>query len=298
MKYILLFSIALTILAGCENMEEEISWDTKNIPAKAVVEGSITSDTCYQRIRLTQTADYFLNGPTPRITGADVIVSDGSHTFIFKESDTVPGDYYSTEMFAGIPGNTYSLNVNLKEPIDGISTLTANDQMIQGFIIDSAKVYVYENPFVAFSDEEDKDSTIIVFYMNGNQPKNIVNYYLIQMYRNGVPYFEKLGDMEMMNDEYSEDPEETELVFYYIGDLLVKDTISIELTSVSKEYYEYVRKFKDLLIPPDPLGFSGPPADAVGNINGGKQIGFFYTGQKSRSTAIAQEPENIKETVN
>lgn len=286
------------MLAGCNDMEEEITWDTKNIPAKAVVEGNITSDTCYQRIRLSQTADYFLNVKTPRIAGAQVTITDGSHSFIFKESDTVPGDYYSTEMFAGIPGNTYSLNVSLKEPIDGTSTLTANDQMIQGFSIDSMKVYVFESPFAAFSEEEEKDSTIVLFYMNGSQPKNVVNYYLVQIYRNGVPFFENIADMEMINDEYSEDPEETELLYFYIGNVVVKDTMSIELTSISKEYYEYVRTFKDLITPPDPLGFSGPPADAVGNINSGKQLGFFYTGQKSRFTAIARKPENMGEAVN
>jgi hypothetical protein len=300
MKYIVFITLTIIILTGCSNMEEEITWNTKNVPAKAVVEGSIISDTCYQRIRLTQSADYFLNDKTPRISDAQVTVTDGSHIYIFEESDSVPGDYYSTERFAGIPGITYNLNVNLQEPLDGTSTLSANDQMIQGFSIDSLKVYVFKNPYAAFrqEDDEDVDTTIVVFYMIGKQPKDVVNYYLVQIYRNGVPAFDNIGDMELINDEYSEDPEETELFFFYEKNVAVNDTMSIELTSVSKEFYEYVSTLKNLATPPDAMGFSGPPADVVGNINSGSQKGFFYTGQKSRFTAIAREPENIRETVN
>lgn len=295
MKYIFYISFILFLLSSCNDMEEEITWETKNIPAKAVVEGSIINDTCYQIIRLSQTGDYFLNEKTPRITGAGVTVTDGVNTYIFEEADSVPGDYYSVEKFAGIPGRTYTLNVNLSEPIEGVSTLTAYDAMIQGFIIDSMKAYVFEN---SFSDEPEDDSTIVLFYLNGNQPPNITNYYLVQMYRNGIPTFKSIIDMELYNDEYSDDPESTELVFYFMENVVIDDEMSIEITSITKEYYEYVRTLKEVVTPPDVLGFSGPPADAIGNINNGDHLGFFFAGQKSRCTVLATEPEDIKDKIN
>jgi hypothetical protein len=298
MKYIFLIGLTLALLTSCSDMEEEITWNTKNIPAKAVVEGYLTTDTCYQKIRLTQTADYFLNEPTPRISGAQVSVTDGSKTYLFEEADTAPGDYYSTVQFAGIPGAAYTLNVELANPIDGTASLSASDKMIQGFNIDSMKVYIYKNPYAAYNTgDEEVDSTITVFYMNGSQPKDIVNYYTVQIYKSGVPIYKDISEIELMSDEYSEDPEETELFYFYMGNFTVNDTMTIELTSITKEYYEYIRTIQELSTPPDVLGFSGPPADAVGNVNGGSQLGFFSTGQKTRFTAVARRPENIKEAI-
>jgi hypothetical protein len=279
-------------------MTQEITWETKNIPDKAVVEGQIVTDNCHQKIKLSTTADYFHNEKTPRISNAQVSVSDGTTTYYFEESDTAAGVYYSIDMFAGIPGNTYTLNIELPEPLDGTSSLTASDYMIQGFNIDSMKVYIFDNPYAAFTEEEDEDSTITVFYMQGSQPKNVVNYYLVQIFQDGKPIFDDVTELGRMSDEYSDDPEDTELFFYYMGKFTIGDTLSIEMTSVSKEFYEYVRTLGELTTPPDVFGFSGPPADAVGNINRGSQLGYFSTGQKARYTAIAQKAEDIRETVN
>jgi hypothetical protein len=298
MKVILYITIALIFFTSCQDMTQEINWNTKNIPSKAVVEGQIVTEYRFQKIILSKTADYFLDEQTPRISGALVTVSDGTTTYYFDEADTAKGVYYSTEMFAGIAGRTYTLNVTLPESLNGTSTINAKDEIIQGFSIDSMNVYIFKNPFAAFTEEADQDTTITVFYMKGNQPKDIINYYLIQVYKSGVPVYKNITEMGMLSDEYSEDPQETELFYYYMGKFTVGDTLSIEVISISKQYYEYIRTLGELNTPPDPLGFSGPPADAIGNINDGKQLGYFSAGQITRFTAIAQKAENIKEAVN
>lgn len=299
MKYILLIGLTVVLLNSCTEMEEEITWETKNIPAKTVVEGSIVTDYSYQKIRLSETGDYFMDKQTPRISGAQVSVTDGSNTYLFEEADTAPGNYYSTEMFAGISGNTYILNVELPKTIDNTASITAKEEMIQGFSIDSMNVYIFKNPYAEYAeDDEEKDSTITVFYMMGNQPKDVTNYYMVQIYKSGVPLFEDISEIELMSDEYSEDANDNELFFYYMGNIKIGDTMAIELTSITKDYYEYIRTLQELTTPPDVFGFSGPPADAVGNVNEGKQLGYFFTGQKSRYTAIATKPDDIKATIN
>jgi len=269
-------------------MDEKISWNTKNIPAKVVVEGGIVTDYCYQMIKLTESGDYFLNATTKRISNASVIISDGTNEFPFTESATIVGSYYSNEKFAGEPGKTYTLHIDLQEPIDNISTLTANDQLVQGFKVDSMFALLFKNPLYGLNDNTDSTAIILVLY--GNQLLKNDNYYLIQLYRNGQAIYKNIDELTLFKNENTANPDFSGMVIFIQEDVVLHDKIAIDLMAISKEYYEYIREIKEIVAPPDPLGFSGPPADAIGNVNNGSRMGFFYTEQISRATTILREP--------
>ena len=114
----LLFMLFTLFFSCTETIEVEV--DSSFI--RLVVEASVTTDTMVHAVRLSTTSDYFNNKPSPAVTGALVSISDGQSTWIFVESSTEAGHYYSSPDFYAVPGNTYSLEIsNVDIDMDGIS---------------------------------------------------------------------------------------------------------------------------------------------------------------------------------
>ncbi len=283
MRNIYIIAVLLSILTiSCGDMSEEITWDVDEIPPRLVVEGSVTSELKHQQIRLTRSDNYFSNTESAAVSGANVNVSDGTTTYDFAENPAGSGNYESITAFAGIPGNTYTLNIELPSPLNNEINFSAISELKEGFRFDSLVVEIFENPF-SFDDE---DTVMTVFIMFGQEPEATHDYYLVNLYRNNELVTDTIDKAFVLDDEiYGINGEQ--IIPLYIGEeYLPGDTAGIELLSVSRQYADFLTGVNSISRGTDPLGFSGPPANAIGNIEGGDAFGFFIASDVIRSDRI------------
>src|SRR3989304_3816069 len=145
MKYIFFLVLLIPALISISS-DNEITWETEEMPVMLVVEGSFTNEFKKHQLKLSLSADYFYNKPTPKVSGAEVTISDGTNVLELIENPVGSGVYETADSVAGEPGRTYTLDINLNEPVNNTMHYYANGNLIQGIDIDSMVAYIYENP--------------------------------------------------------------------------------------------------------------------------------------------------------
>lgn len=290
-KYIhtVLFLFVVPFMISCEEIEQPIDWKTENIPQKVVVEGSVVGDTIQQKVMLSLSGDYFANQPSTKISKATVWVDDGEDSCNFIESDTIPGTYFSEIAFTGRQNTTYTLHVDLPEPVSNTTQITAVSAMPPKLSIDTMIAVLYENPFMI----NEEDSLFLIVVLKETTLPDITYYLMVKLYRNGEPVFETISDTYLIDDEHAvKDEDRVTYLAFEEEDFVEGDTVGIEIYSITESFYRFVEGVHYISEPPDPFGFSGVRADAIGNINNGKELGFFYTAFISRSSAVVEREKD------
>jgi hypothetical protein len=257
---LLIYSILfITIFSSCE---EVIEVDLDEGQTLLVVDGWLTDLSSIQTIKLTTTAPYFNNAPTPRLKGATVLVKDNEgNEFPFAE---VEDGVYRTDALMPKVGNTYYLSVLVNgdeftsegtiTPIPPIDSLTYNERT--------------EN----IETDEDKDK--IEVYHNGPEFPTTGDYFRVKVYKNGK-FLNEPDDLIFATDEFVNGN--------YIGELLLNDNfkvdedIRVEILSISKDAFHF---FDEMSRQINNGGmFANPPANIRTNIVSSnpnkKAIGFF-----------------------
>lgn len=289
MKYLLYILIPFIIVSiySCGEPTTEINWEADDPFITLSVEGFISTDSINHSITLRSTHAYFNGLEPPLVSDANVEVTTTNSVYTFSESDTLPGVYRSDIVFKGIVGETYNLNIELENSLDGKSTFTASAILKKGFDISYMEAVEYE---VASFDDEDSTAIIIAYIAEDPSPE--VNYYFYRLYVEDSLMTDSLRKIILYNDEYLED-ENTHYLFLS-HDIPVGKLLTLEVYSVSKEYYYFLDGIKKISYPMDPLGFSAPHADVKGNINNGAAYGYFWCTDVSRFTVPVQ-PEQLTE---
>jgi hypothetical protein len=291
---ILILVLSLFFLTGCEDMVKEIDWETKNIPSKLIVEGGITNKLGLHPIKLSLSADYFNSKAEPMVSGAVVVVSTDSEEIQYIESTSNLGVYEAVEPFIGQIETNYSLKVSLDKTVDGFNNYEAKSRLIEGMRVDSMHVFLYPSfGAVDVGDEEEdddlatQDSMIVVALLYGQEPAHIDNYYLAIVYKNGVAIEENIQDNNHFSDNDYEMNGSTYFFMMIEKSFEEGDTLGIELISITKEYDYFLTGLKGIAEPQDPFGFSGPPANTVGNISNGG-LGFFNCANVAFAQAVVE----------
>jgi hypothetical protein len=297
---ILILVLSLFFLTGCEDMVKEIDWETKNIPSKLIVEGGITNKLGLHPIKLSLSADYFNSKAEPMVSGAVVVVSTDSDEIQYIESTSNLGVYEAVEPFIGQIETNYSLKVSLDKTVDGFNNYEAKSRLIEGMRVDSMHVFLYPSfGAVDVGDEEEdddlatQDSMIVVALLYGQEPAHIDNYYLAIVYKNGVAIEENIQDNNHFNDNDYEMNGSTYFFMMIEKSFEEGDTLGIELISITKEYDYFLTGLKGIAEPQDPFGFSGPPANTIGNISNGG-LGFFNCLNIAFAKAVVELPNDEK----
>jgi hypothetical protein len=278
-------------LFACGEMEEPIDWETENIPSKLIVEGNLTNEPGTHTVTLKTTADYFSNQALPVVTGAQVSVTGNGQIYSYVEDINEPGTYYASEIYAGVQGMEYQLNIQLAQPVEGTSNYSAPAKLIETMHLDSAIAEMYVNPYYVEEDtaEFDIDSTITILILYGTEPVSINNYYLLKLYRNGEQLNDSVTTYGIFND-FDEGLNGSNYIPISVSyDFRAGDTITTELYSISRHYFNFIKGCQQISQPADPFGFQGPPANAVGNINNGQGLGYFAGACVSRTNAIVKD---------
>ncbi|CCH52988.1 hypothetical protein BN8_02038 [Fibrisoma limi BUZ 3] len=171
-------------LAGCEDI---ISVEVPDGATYLVVDGWISDQPGPCTVRLSTTAPYFSNQATPRVQGAEVMITDNDGTRdVLKETE--PGLYQSATVRGRI-GGTYTLSVTVAG-----QTYTAQTQINRVPTIDSLGVVYRE-------ETDDHDAGYYLTYFGRELPGR-GDQYRIKVFRNDTLLNNPELDLFFFNDDF------------------------------------------------------------------------------------------------
>ncbi len=277
--YSLLVSILITLV--CCEPQEEISWKVDEIPDRLVVEGSITNELKLHTVTLKKSGNYFSNTAAEVVSNAVVTITDGSNIFYFEENPAGSGIYKTTEEVKGDTGRLYTLNINIDEPLNNETHFSARSFLNSNIRADSMISIIYESPFIF----NNADTVILVNNIFGYEPEPAGDYYTVSLYRNGTLLNDTIDEYITIYDRNSGINGADFFPFAFLENFAIGDTVEMEFRSISKAYYDFIDGVKRISSGTDPFGFTGPPANPVGNIEGGNALGFFNASAVTRVRA-------------
>ena len=258
------------ILVCCEP-EEEISWNVDEIPERLVVEGSITNELKIHTVTLKKSGNYFSNTAAEVVSNASVSITDGSNVFLLEENPEGSGIYKTTQEVKGDTGRLYTLNIDIETPLNNETHFSANSFLNRTVRADSMISILYDSPFLFDID----DTVILVINVFGYEPEPAGDYYIVSLYKNGTLLNDTIDEYITIYDRDGGINGKSIFPFAFMEDFVAGDTVDMEFRSINQAYYDFINGVKRISRGTDPFGFSGPPANAVGNIEGGDALGFF-----------------------
>jgi hypothetical protein len=277
----ILHIILLALLAAA--CTERIDVQLDNTYTRVVVDGNIEADTGIYSVTLTKSADYFSNEPVPKVVNATVSINDGFNTFMLHESQEGQSGIYQTDSnFIGRTGATYTLHVELDEEISGNTSVEATSYLPPVTHLDSIGAY--------FQPDWGPEG-IWTVKLWAQEPGDEVNYYLFNLYRNGVLMTDSITKKVVSDDKFYNGSYMNGVDVIYINNqhawerLYPGDMITLQMSGITKEYFDFINQVQQagFNLP----FFTGPPANVQGNVtNGG--IGFFAAWSNSFATATVR----------
>lgn len=273
---IILLSFSAAAFFGCD---EAIELDLKQTPPQYVVDALITDQLSDHYVKLSTSTDFYSEGKTPAVSGAEVEVSDSEgNTYQYLESETEAGLY--TANFEGKPGNTYSLQIVLP---DG-ETLTAEDEMAPLASIDSLVWDIDERA----QDDPEEEGLYYRIRIFAREPAETKDYYLFKFFRNdSIQNFDSNTGVFFADDElisgYINGLESPEL--YRKG-----DEATFEMYRISRDAFLFYNDLNNILNGDG--GMFGPsPANPRTNIlsEDGLGLGLFQVSALDRTSIVVGE---------
>jgi hypothetical protein len=284
MRLYKLSALVILTLICCEP-QQEIDWKLDNMSDRLVVEGSITDELKIHSVTLRKSADYFSNTLAEVVSNAAVSISDGENVFALPEDPAGSGIYKTTDEVKGEIGRLYTLEIDISEPLNNETHFRASSVLKRGIIADTMISVLYDSPF-PFNDI---DTVILVNSVFGYEPEPEGDYYIVNLYKNGTLLNDTVDEYTVVGDKETGMNGESIFSFVYVEDFIAGDTVEMEFLSASYAYYEFIKGIKMICSGTDPFGFSGPPANAAGNIHGGGALGFFKASSVTRVKAQVEK---------
>jgi len=259
-KYLLLAcSATALVITGCEDV---IDVKLDQGETLLVVDGWITSQPAPYTVRLTTTAPYFTNAPTPVVPGALLVITDSEGARdTLKESK--PG-VYVTQKIQGKIGHSYELSIK----VNG-EEYTARTEIKRVPAIDSLTVK-YQKESAFFETEG------YYVYYNGPEPAGVGDFYRFKIYRNDT-LLSRPADLIFAEDRLV-DGNYIEAIQMNSQGFKKGDRIRGENWTITEDAYQY---YLELYVQINNGGlFSNPPANVRTNIrnvnpNGKRAVGWF-----------------------
>jgi predicted RNA-binding protein with TRAM domain len=194
----------------------------------------------------------------------------------------MPGMYYTSGDYHGVPGKTYTLTIRdldidgdgvMEEysasselnPVNPIDSITLRYFDAFGFTGYEVQIYAWDSP--------EKD------------------WYSFKVHKNGVLLTDTLTELIVQNDDFFNGNYTYGITSQFLSNdkeeevVEVGDTITFEINGITEDYYNYVIEAQTEVFESSPL-FSGPPANIRTNLNN-DAIGFFSAYSVNYSSTIA-----------
>ncbi len=281
MKRILTYILFIIIAATA--CTERIDLTLDETYTRLVVDGGISNDTAPYQIILSKTADYFYNEPTPRAVNATVTLSDGIVTVPLTETEPGKSGIYETDStFFGTIGQTYSLNIQLAQPIVNHTNYYSTCKMMKVARLDSIQVVLQPD----WGPEGIWEIKVFA-----QEPGDEVNYYMFHYYRNDTLITDSIWKIAYSDDSFFNGNYINGITAVYIRngndweDFRPGDKVTLKMSGITKEYFDFISQVQmaGYNIP----FFTGPPANVVGNISDGA-IGFFAAYSNSWASTVVK----------
>ncbi|MEZ5145619.1 MAG: DUF4249 domain-containing protein [Bacteroidales bacterium] len=274
MKYIIAIFAIATLFGACT---ERIDIELDSTYERLVVEGMISTDTGVQYVRLTKSSDYYSGAAPVGISNASVKLSSGLGTLTLSENPDKLGYYETGADFHGEIGVTYDLNIELEQAIGEHKSYNASGKIMSIGVIDSIRVEYNDNWDIY---------EVQIFAL---EPPS-TDFYMFEIYKNGDLLTDSINKVWISDDRYFNgnytqgalvgvlDPENTR------ENPEPGDTITLKMSSITKDYYDFILQVQDQTFQyRNPL-FSGPPANVLTNVENAH--GFFATYSTTYSSTI------------
>lgn len=267
-KLFMLLASAIVLCTG-HGCTETIELELESVSRRLVVDGMVMSGQSMHYVRLTESVSFFNDSSSPPVSGADVFLSDGAQIERLVESGEWPGFYVSSGKIIGKPGKSYSLSISgVDIDDDGVEErYSASSYMPPVAAPDSIKM-VYHEGWEIWK---------ILLYARDNPETE--DYYLFRVYENGILMSDNLSEFGIVSDKFFDGGIANGVWIQSIdaennADLFeAGDVITLQMCGITEEYYRFVESVQRENRGRYPL-FSGPPANAKGNVTNGA-LGFF-----------------------
>ncbi len=252
MKRIAFIIAAVLLFSSCTKV---IDIKLDGVDKKYVIEATVTNKAGGCKVLISQTKDVNDNNSFPAISNALVTITDGNGTAITLP-ETSAG-VYEAPAFAGIPGNTYSLQVKIENEVFS-STSTMPE------IVGLDNLFVKEEIWLS--------ETIKATNIEYQDPIGIKNYYHFKQFVNGV----KREEIYFIDDDYADGNKQL-LTLYLFPDTEVEDKIKsgdqveVQMNCIDKNVFQYWFSAAQSVTSHSQ---SGSPSNPVSNISGGA-LGYF-----------------------
>ena len=268
MKYYNIYAVAMLFVFTLSACTELIEIDLPEGTKQTVIEANLFSGANPFQVKLSQTAAYFGNNVSPKVTGATVTLNDGTQDYNVPE---IGDGVYRIDSFEGIPGTNYKLEVDANN-----TTFTALSTMAQPAQLDSIYFEFVEETI--FSTEGYDVLNVIT------DPADIENYYRILYTLNDTLRIEEF-DYIVLDDQFLNGNTFDVPIFVRQFDLF--DTVEVEIRSIDKAMYDFYTVLQSLTNSQGG-GDSAAPANPPSNFDN-NAIGFFETAAVVRDSIIIVE---------
>lgn len=248
-KYILFLTVIFTSCTA------RIDIKTDDAEPRLIIYGTVTDETTQHYIKITKSTGYFSDEEPPSIDNATVTISHNDEVFTLQyQADFENGSYVSDTAFAGIYGDTYTLDVYLDYDNDGINEhYQAVSRMPKGPRVDSIYLsdYVIDRfPVLLLFGEvfNNTENNLCIYTAKNNEEEGLFDYFMIVS-----------SDMiVLVGNRYP-------LPFFVKGGIHIGDTVNFRVDNLSNEYAVFLYQAKEEMSVKTPF-FSSPPAEVITNI--------------------------------
>lgn len=266
MKKLLILTALIVIIAT--SCTERIDIELDETYTRLVVYGTITTDTTTQYITLSKTTSYYYNELPPPVTGATVSITDdlGSNEIL---TETDPGKYATSPLFAAVQGRTYTLDIELGEEINGYKSYTAASIVNPINTVDSIGLVFQPNW------GENGFYEVTCYY---KEPPTR-DFYMFNILINGRMVTDTISNKIVINDDFFNGNNTNGIGVGYLDQsnpdetLNPGDVVTFQGCSITEEYYTFITTLQSETGFQTPL-FSGPPSNVKSNVSNGA-VGFF-----------------------
>lgn len=271
MRHLLLSTAASVLLLTACTERIELDLDELAAP-KLVVEGWITDQPMAHRVRLTTTRSYYANEATPRVSGAQVTLTDGVQTWTLTEQPAGSGNYFTPADAAGVVGRHYTLTIQHNG-----DTWTATDLMRPVPALDSVAFDLADREV-----EEGEAPWYDVRIWTQELP-GLGDHYRWKTYVNGYTRSDSLKAASFVDDRLYDGSAVAGVVVDQVQ-ARPGDTIRVEQHAITKEAHDVILA---ILQNTEWRGglFDPPPANVPSNISNGG-LGFFGAASVKDRTGI------------
>ncbi|MBS1646770.1 MAG: DUF4249 domain-containing protein [Bacteroidetes bacterium] len=297
MKKTILLSFVVACLALLSSCTQVVQVSVPNGSTYLVVDAFLDNGADTQKVRLTTTAPYFSNQPTPGVSGATVLLQDLTSSKTYTLTDDGKGNYYQVGSIAHDTMIKYRHNYQLNILYNGntyYATSTAHRTIAVDTIVFRSRQSDVENKYPNDTTNPKRFFPMILAFDSIGP-----DYYWEKVYNNGV-YYSQPRQLIAFQDDGVQGMDGKPLFWSVSFFGLTSDqnpihrydTCTVKILSINEDTYEFLTQLQTQLTNAQSGLFAVTPENVKTNIkqNSGTltAIGWFNTGLVKGKSVIAR----------